>query len=319
MTWNRDLIQQPKEPIGYFNGSLVPIREISVPALDLGFIHGVTVAEQVRTFHGKPFLLDEHFTRWQRGLELVGIDLPCELDQLNELIAQLINYNASLLSAKAEQGICFFCTPAGSKDPWSEFINSEGIQPSLSQSKFGIYTYPIAASDNQRRYRDGVALRTTPFADVPSDCWPRGIKVRSRLHYYLAQREATRQAMPDSTAYPILLDLNGNVSDSSIGSIAAWSEKDGLIVRPQEDRYDSITLKFVMELARSLGMPVTERYLPASQLVEVDELLLVSTPWCIYPVNQVDNFRLLASQTGYQTFRRLMQAWETFVSCSICG
>ncbi|MFO0942618.1 MAG: aminotransferase class IV [Pirellulales bacterium] len=310
------------EPIGYANGTLVPFSQLSLPILDQGFIHGVTVAEQVRTFRGQPFLLDDHYQRWTRGLEVLGIELPCTLDELRIFIAKLIDHNARLLPDGSEQGICFFATPGCSRNPWSEFLDRDSDISNEKKSQFSIYTYPIQMAENQRKYRQGIELITARNVDVPNQCWPKGIKVRSRLHYYLAQRQAAASARSGGFAYPILLDLEGHVSDSSIGSIVGWSNQEGLIVRPAVDRYDSITLRFVIRLANSLGLKVTERYMKASELTNFDELYLVSTPWCIYPVTQVDNVelddvKLPAATSSDTTFRRLMQAWETFVGCSI--
>ncbi len=317
------------EPIGYFNGSLIPQRQMALPVVDLGFIHGATVAEQVRTFRGQPFLLEEHFRRWTRGLDLLGIAKPFDLQELESLVQQIVDYNASLLPKSAEQGICFFATPGSPKDPWNDYLpvgqNSIGRSPIVGSSSEGIrddhnfciYTYPLATRDHQRKYREGVSLVTTGFADVPGLCWPKDIKVRSRLHYYLAQRQAVQTAPSGSAAYPILLDVNENVSDSSIGSIAAWSSSDGLVVRPATDRYDSISLAFLIQLAESQGLKVTERYIGACEVQQFDELLLVSTPWCVYPVKEVDGAILSGSSSGYPAFSRLMQAWEESVGCHI--
>lgn len=317
------------EPIGYFNGSLIPQRQMALPVVDLGFIHGATVAEQVRTFGGRPFLLEAHFRRWTRGLDLLGIARPCDLQELESLVQQIVDYNSSLLPESSEQGICFFATPGSPKDPWTDYLseerNSSTRRPLVGSTSDGtavdhnfcIYTYPLATREHQRCYREGVALVTTGFADVPGSCWPKEIKVRSRLHFFLAQRQATRDSSKDITAYPILLDIHGNVSDSSIGSIAAWSSHDGLVVRPATDRYDSISLAFLVELAKSQGLKVTERYIPAEEVQQFEELLLVSTPWCVYPVKEVDGAILSGSISGFPAFSRLMQAWEESVGCHI--
>ena len=258
-------------------------------------------------------MLEEHFLRWNRGLEAVGTTLPCSLDELDQLITQLIEHNSKLLPDGAEQGICFFATPGSSKDPWELHARSEHNQPALGQTFFCIYTYPINARENQRRYCEGVSLMTTTISDVPVECWPRDIKVRSRLHYYLAQRNATENVGPSISAFPVLSDRMGFVSDSSIGSIAIWSKTEGLIVRPKADRYDSISLRFVVQLAETLGLAVIERYFTVEEMAHADELILVSTPWCIYPVKKLDKSQLPAVKENYPIFHRLMKTWELSV------
>ena len=40
---------------------------------DVGFILGATVAEQLRTFAGQIFHLDDHLARLAQSLEIVGL------------------------------------------------------------------------------------------------------------------------------------------------------------------------------------------------------------------------------------------------------
>ena len=70
---------------------MIPAAELMIPAYDAGFVLGATVSEQLRTFGGKPFKLDEHLARLRHGLEITAIDPGCTTEQLaawaNELVA----------------------------------------------------------------------------------------------------------------------------------------------------------------------------------------------------------------------------------------
>ena len=51
------------EPIAFLNGRWIPASAAAVSVGDAGFVLGAAVAEQVRTFAGKLFRLDEHLAR----------------------------------------------------------------------------------------------------------------------------------------------------------------------------------------------------------------------------------------------------------------
>lgn len=286
---------------------------MTVSVFDIGFIHGITVSEQVRTFAGKPFLLDQHFERWQRGLQLLSMTTPIDLCALETVVFQLIEANSRLLAHDCEQGVCFFALPGSSTNIWANCgkqLSDRDAANLKSMAEIFAYTYPLPHAQHSQLYNTGVSLITSSILDVPDKCWPKDVKIRSRLHYYLAQQQC-----PQLGCYPILLDLPGHVSDSSIGSIAAWSRTDGLVVRPASDRYDSISLEYLCGLVEQLGFPVTQRYIDQGELTEFEELFLLSTPWCIYPVRDVDNQTLAATARGFPMFQQLMRTWEQSVGC----
>ena len=69
------------EPVAFLNGRWIPASAATVSVGDAGFVLGVTVAEQVRTFAGKLFRLDDHLARLARSLEIIGLDPGMSLDE----------------------------------------------------------------------------------------------------------------------------------------------------------------------------------------------------------------------------------------------
>lgn len=326
------------QPLGYFNDRLLPIDQLSLPIDDLGLVHGVIVAERVRTLAGKSFLLQQHFARWCHGLQLLDIPAPLTLETLIARIDELIDLNGKLLQPGAPQGICFLATPGSSGLGWNEISINPKSSKSSAQPVFIAYTYPLPVSVHRLNYEHGIALQSTSITDVSEHSWPRSVKIRSRLHYYLAAAEATQRSRqlsqesrrfhppsdigapcdsPTEQTFPVLLDQEGYVSDSSTASIAGWSEREGLIVRPANDRYASVSLDFLVNLCRTIGMRVTERYYTIDELKRFDEAFLVSTPWCLYPVRTVDEHQFDCVDDGFAVFQKLLHAWEDTVGCKL--
>ena len=60
--------------VAYFNGRIVPEREVVLPFRDRGFKYGDAAFDMTRTFHGRPFQLKEHVDRFYRSLRYLRID-----------------------------------------------------------------------------------------------------------------------------------------------------------------------------------------------------------------------------------------------------
>jgi len=309
---------KPSEPMGFCDERLVPLREMSVPVWDAGLVHGTLISEQLRTFGAKPFLLDRHFDRWVRGLHLLGIASACDYPTLCHRIDTLIEVNSALLPAHAEQGICFFASP-GDQFSFVWDTQSESRHPS---SRFFAHSYPLKPEGWLNNYQDGVSLITTSIREVPDQCWPKSVKIRSRLHYYLAQRQSTDQ-QPGS--FPILLNDHGQIADSAIGSIVGYQKEEGIIVRPASQRYGSTTVRFLLDLASELDIPISDREFTIGEALRFDEMFLVSTPWCMFPIASIDQRPIGEPQTPrnvrFGMFRRLLEAWSDVVGVPIfpCG
>ena|ERR1700676_210229 len=77
--------------VAYFNGNLVPERDVVVPFRDRGFKYGDAAFDMTRTFHGRPFKLKEHVARLYRSLRYLRIDpglSPGEMIRVSEEVLE---------------------------------------------------------------------------------------------------------------------------------------------------------------------------------------------------------------------------------------
>ena len=77
--------------VAYFNGKIVPEREVVVPFRDRGFKYGDAAFDMTRTFHGRPFKLKEHVERLYRSLRYLRIDPglgPAEMVAVSEEVLE---------------------------------------------------------------------------------------------------------------------------------------------------------------------------------------------------------------------------------------
>lgn len=288
-------------PLAYLNGRYVPAAEAVIPVTDAGFVQGVTVSEQLRTFGGKLFALDEHLQRLRSSLEIVGVTLTPTWDELRAAAEKLAAHNRALLADGDDLGLTIVVTP-GIYLTYRDPIAADSVPPGPTLC---LHTYPLPFGLWADKYERGEALATTSIQQVPAACWPKHIKVRSRLHYYLADRQA---AAHDPPARALLLDAAGHITETSTANVLVCRRGEGLL----SPRYDSIlrgiSLGCLPKLCQAHGIAIGERDLTPDDVYEADEVLLVSTPYCILPVTRFNDRPIGDGRPG-ETFRRLLAGW----------
>ncbi len=292
------------EPIAYFGGQLIPASQAVVPVFDAGFVLGATVTEQLRTFHGELFRMPEHLARLGHSLEIAGMRPNEGLSDLAEISHRLVAHNRGLLDPDDGLGLSIFITPG----PYAALADGERGSPLVC-----LHTYQLPFQLWAEAYERGVALATTSVQQVPPGCWPPELKCRSRMHYYLADREA---AARHSGARALLLDEKGFISEASTANVVLLLRGEGLVSPPRTQVLPGISLQVLVELAGRLGLPFIERQILPGELVAADEVLLTSTPNCLLPVTQF-NGKAIGSGRAGEAFQRLLAAWNEMVGIDI--
>jgi branched-subunit amino acid aminotransferase/4-amino-4-deoxychorismate lyase len=292
------------QPLAYVNGQFVDVDQLSVPVTDAGFVLGVTVAEQLRTFAGRLFRLDAHLKRLARSLEIIQLDPRISIAQLGNVAAELVSHNHALLAPGDDLGLSIFITPG----PYATFVPHPSGEPLV-----GLHSYAIPFCLWADKYTKGQRVVITDVEQISAASWPAELKCRSRMHYYLADRKA--QAL-DPDARAVLLDRDGFVSESSTANVVAYFQGEGLVSPPREKILPGISIAVTAELAEELGIPFVYRDLAPGELRSADESFLASTSPCVLPVVSVDG-RPIGRGVPGEVFHRLIGAWSKMVQLDI--
>ena len=98
------------EPLVYLNGRMLPASEARLAIYDTGIVQGATVTEQIRTFHKRPYKLEEHQDRLWYSLRSARIDIGLQRGELSAISQELVAHHAGLLDAGSELGLIQFVT-----------------------------------------------------------------------------------------------------------------------------------------------------------------------------------------------------------------
>lgn len=254
---------------------------------DLGFLQGVTAVERLRTWSGQLPLLDEHLRRFQHTAETLKIVGLPTAEQLADLMRQLRTHNAT----DSDTGIVIFATPGRRPSTGSPVApnnaapnNADSVTLAGTQPTLGIHCSPLDFPRLERLRRDGQPLVITDVRQPPLDCWPRDIKVRCRIHYYLADQQAREH---DPEAGGVLIDDDSSITETSTANVlAVFGNR--LVIPPAGRVLPGVMLQTVCRLAEQEGLEIERRPIAAEMLTEADEVLLTGSEAGLWPASKID-------------------------------
>jgi branched-subunit amino acid aminotransferase/4-amino-4-deoxychorismate lyase len=292
------------EPIAYLNGQWIPFPEARLSVADYGVVQAATVTEMIRTFGFKPFRVDAHLRRLRHSLSVTGIADPDLVSALPSILERIAEENSRLLPAASDLAIVIFVT-AGVNPMYAG-----SAAPTQQLPTVCAHSFPLPFERWARQYEEGVHLRVPSRPAMPPAIIDPRIKHRSRLHWYLADREVRRH---DPAAMAILADECGRLTETHSGNLILF---DGRRLRtPPADRIlGGISQQVVIELADAAGIPHVAEDLTAADVISCREALLSSTGYCLLPVTSFNGHELGAPGPLY---RQLLADWSKQVGTDI--
>src|SRR5712691_2114354 len=200
------------ERVAWFNGKMVRESEVMIPFRDQGFLRGDAVFDMTRSFNGKAFRLAEHVARLYRSLkylELVPGLSPAEMAAISEdLLGRGEDY---WLAQRISRGVKR--VPGDNWDHYGPNVIVECV--------------PLPLRERAKHFRDGLEIITPSLRRTPPDSLSPRAKMHQYLNLVLADREVKAQ---NSSAWAVLLDVNGNLSEGQGSNI--FLVRDGRLQTP---------------------------------------------------------------------------------------
>ncbi len=295
------------ETIVYLNGQFVPESQAHISIYDRAVVLGATVTEMTRTFRHQPFRLEDHVDRLFRSLHYCGFDIGISKQQLIDITLRVAEHNCALIDAEDDVGIVHFATPG----EFHEYVGSAGRSPRTTPT-ICVHSFPIPFHYFDEKIRHGSHAVTPSIRHIPVQCIDPKMKCRSRMHYFLAERQA-QQVDPDAIC--LMLDLDGNVTETS-GSNFLIIERDTLVSAPRHLILPGISRATVIELASQMNLGFEERLIQVHDVVNADEAISTTTPYCLCPVTRINGQTIGDGKPG-AVYHRLAEAWSERVGMDI--
>jgi len=288
--------------VAYFNGNIVPEREVVLPFRDRGFKYGDAAFDMTRTFHGRPFKLQEHVERFYRSLRYLRIDPGLSPGEMVAVSEQVLERNRH------------FLTP--DTDYWLGQRVSRGVDAIGDEGwdhtgpNVIVECIPLPLKSRARLFRDGIDIVVPPTRRVAPEALSPRAKTHNYLNLIIADLEAKAQ---DKEAWSVLLDAQGHLAEG-IGS-NIFVVKGGTVLTPHERWVlPGISRETVIQLCGARGIECREADLDLFDAATADEIFMTSTSLCICPVRSIGGRPLPGPLPGPVT-RRLSEAYAKEVDC----
>ena len=269
--------------------------------MDRGFRLGDVVFDTSRTFDGEVFRPRDHVDRLFRSLRYVRIDPQMTIDEMEQLTLEVVQRNESIREPGDDYMITQIVTGGES-----------GRATSPAKPNVSIWLDPIAFSRYGPLYQNGAHVVIPKTRSYSSDQLDPKVKHYSRLNFVMAELE---KSDVDPEAFPLLLDGDGNISESSGANFFIVT---GGTLRTPGDRsvLQGVSRMTLLELAAQLGIPTSEEELQPYDVYSADEAFLCSTPYCLLPVGRADR-RQIGDETPGPVTKQLLAAWSELVGVDI--
>jgi branched-chain amino acid aminotransferase len=289
----------------YLNGELVQRDQAKISVFDSAVMLGDTVTESTRTFNHQPFKLEQHIKRLYQSLKITRINPQMTMDEMTELSLKVLDANRHLLEPHED---CWLVHNI------SRGMSVAGADPTIQRSPptIIIFTSPMILKDWAPFYVHGCHAVTPMSRAVPSQALDARIKNRSRMAYTMAEMEVK---LVDPQAQGILLDIHGNIAENKGGNF--FIVADGVLKTPiTSNALAGISRQTVLELSRSLGLPLQECDIQPYDVYTADEAFFTSTPYCMMPATKFNGLPVGDGTVGPVT-RQLLTAWSSLVGVDI--
>lgn len=277
--------------VGYYNGKMGPLEEMTVPMGDRALYFGDGIYEATCVANRVPFALDEHLDRMYNSLRLLEIPFRKDRDWMKAELQKVVD-------AAEDSPVHFLYWQITRGNGIRNHVFPQGVEPSLL-----IFVRPHVMKSMDVPYKL-ISLEDVRFKLC-------NIKTLNLIPSVLANQRALERGCDEA-----VLHRGSRVTECAHSNISIL--KDGVLRTAPTDELilPGITRKHLLALAKSFDIPVAEEPFSMVELMNADEAIVTaSSALCIrvesidgIPVGGKDPRRLKLLQDAYmEKFRRETQ------------
>jgi branched-chain amino acid aminotransferase len=286
----------------YFNGELVPETEARISIYDSALMFGDMVFEMTRSFNKKQFKLREHIDRLYAGVKILRIPLRMTPEEMELACHQTVEANDHLFSADDEHRLMIDV----SRGLLGIYQGIEGLHkgPNVIIADFPLRWTVVGMS---KLFAEGINAVITSQRAIPASLLDPKVKNRSRIHYLMANIEASQ--IDGDNNWALMLDPDGFIAEGTGDNF--FIVKDGAVITPEgRNILRGVSREYVMkELCPELGITIIEKNIESYDVYGADEAFMTGTPFSMLPVTSLNGSPIGNGKVG-PLFNRLLGLWS---------
>ena len=275
-------------PYAWFQGQCVPFEEARISIATHALHYGTGAFGGMRAIPDPQnadtmllFRADRHARRLSQSARLLLTEL--KEDTILDAITALLKAN------KPTQPI--YLRPF-------VYTSDLGIAPRLHniETDFLIYALPLGDYLSP----EGVSCRISSWTRQED----RSLPLRGKISgAYITSSLAKTEAVQSGFDEALLLNSRGKISEAS--GMNLFLVRDGQLITPgvDQDILEGITRASVIELAKTMDIPVVERPVDKTELMIADEVFLTGTAAKITPIRQIETTTLNSDRPVMQALK----------------
>ncbi|MFB4165028.1 aminodeoxychorismate lyase [Alteribacillus sp. JSM 102045] len=252
----------------YINEEIKEAGQARLSVFEHGFMYGLGLFETFRIYNGHPFLIDDHFRRMEKGLQLMNIKWAYEraevMQQLNTLLEAnqwknaYVRYNIS--AGNGELGLTTNSYHSPAVIIYMKPLPETGVNPP-SDKKGKLLT----------------VKRNSPEASI-----------RLKSHHYFNSILGKRETGEDSAIEGLFVNEKGDLAEGVVSNLF-WV-KGTTIYTPsiKTGILNGVTRSFVINLAKKHSFYIREGSFKPDMLFEADEAFVTNSIQEVVRLKAVD-------------------------------
>lgn len=273
----------------FINGEFLNQDEAKVSYEDRGYVFGDGIYEYIRAYEGKLFTVKEHFERFLRSANEIGLDLTYTVDELIELVRKLLEVN------DVKNGGIYIQATRGVA-PREHSFPTPPVKPVIMAFTKS-YDRPYEDLEN------GIYTMTTE--DIR---WLRcDIKSLNLLGNVLAKEFAVKYNASEAIQH-----RGETVTEGASSNV--YAIKDGKIYTHPINNFilNGITRRVIKWISEDKNIPFIEETFTVDFLKNADEVIISSTSAEVMPVVKIDGEDVGDGKVGTVT-RQLQEGFNQYI------
>ena len=264
-----------REGVIWYNGGFVPWEKANLHVLSHGLHYGSGVFEGERAYGGRIFKLREHSQRLIRSAEILGMEIPYSLDEIEQACVKTLEkqgFDDAYIRPVAWRG--------------SEMMGVSAQETRINLA-IAVWQWP-SYFDPQERLK-GIRLDLSDWrrpdpATAPCHAKATGLYMICTLSKHAAEDKGFADAL--------MLDWRGQVAEATGANV--FFVKDGELHTPTPDCFlNGITRQTVIGLARERQIKVNERVIMPDEMAGFEQCFIVGTAAEVTPVSQIAGYNFV--------------------------
>ena len=269
----------------WMNGKLVPWKEANIHVASHVVHYGSSIFEGFRAYenpHGTAILrLKSHIKRLFNSCKIYRMEIPYTEEEINQAVINTIKVN-KLKSCYIRPVIY-------------RGYGTLGVDPFPNPVDCAILAWEWGKYLGDEALENGVDVRISSWQRMAPNTFPALAKSGAN---YMNSQLIKMEAILDGYIEGIALNVRGQISEGSGENI--FLIVDNVLYTPplSSSVLPGITRNCVMQIAKDIGIPVSEETIPREMLYIVDEVFFTGSAAEITPIRSVDKISIGNGKRG---------------------